>query len=797
MFIVEKMSLDFRDIVLGRCGENNVLQIRINIQGMIDKFGEGTAVLVHKRSMDSIPYLVPIERDGNEVVWTVTSGDTNFPGIGECEIRWLVDDAVAKTVIYKTIVRPSLTGESTPQPPHNWYDMMIDYLNDHTVTDVAVISLPSGSEPTVEYEDGLVTFGIPAGAQGAKGEKGDKGDKGDQGIQGEKGDKGDTGAQGAKGDKGDTGAKGETGNGIASVEKTGTQGGVDTYTITMTDGSTATFTVTNGEDIGARADIEQLKNALITNSASGAIASFPDGGDGFAVRNLKVQLEPIQDLHGYDHPWPAGGGKNLFPPYTNQTNNGVTLTSDNGVITLNGTATEDTYFDIYVSIPVANGTNIYLYAFNPVASVARTTIFVITTAGNPQVNMDTVNANATDTTAADRTITRVRLRTPSGETFNNFKLSPYLQIGGTSPTTWTPYSNVCPISGRSEVTVTRTGKNLLNLVESEMVNDGLNRRFPFSIKEGTYTISCQNQFGGAGNKGAQIRLFDEYSNVVTYLADSYAFGREVFTWTNTITEEQAAKVKYVLFECNSKGATYESLTSGNLQLELGSTATDYEPYTAQTVEIQLGQTVYGGTLDVTQGVLTVDRAYWKKNTSTMNNDENFPGWKNAGVLDITGSGVNKVLTEQTVNVGNTFAVNTMGSNDILYLPKAGSSGYSKTQAEWQALALDVEIIIPYATPQTYQLTPQQMTTLLGQNNVWSDADSVNVDYVADTKLYIEQLTEPDADMVADMNITSGKYFMVGNTLYLATANIANGAAIVVGVNCTRTNLAEALNAVNA
>jgi hypothetical protein len=23
-------------------------------------------------------------------------------------------------------------------------------------------------------------------------------------------------------------------------------------------------------------------------------------------------LEPVQDLHGYDKPWPAGGGKNLF-----------------------------------------------------------------------------------------------------------------------------------------------------------------------------------------------------------------------------------------------------------------------------------------------------------------------------------------------------------------------------------------------------------------------------------------------------------------------------------------------------
>ena len=40
-----------------------------------------------------------------------------------------------------------------------------------------------------------------------------------------------------------------------------------------------------------------------------------------------------------------------------------------------------------------------------------------------------------------------------------------------------------------------------------------------------------------------------------------------------------------------------------------------------------------------------------------------------------------------------------------------------------------------ATPTTTQLTPTEVDTLLGTNNVWSDGD-VYVKYVADTKLYI-------------------------------------------------------------
>ena len=50
-----------------------------------------------------------------------------------------------------------------------------------------------------------------------------------------------------------------------------------------------------------------------------------------------------------------------------------------------------------------------------------------------------------------------------------------------------------------------------------------------------------------------------------------------------------------------------------------------------------------------------------------------------------------------------------------------------------------KLVYELATPVTVQLTAQQMTTLLGQNNVWSDADSVSVDYVADTTLYISKV----------------------------------------------------------
>lgn len=245
MIVIVRKADGIGNLMLGRCGENKARQIRFDVERLVETYGEGVATLVHERPKDVAPYIVPIEQAGNEVIWTITGGDTTYPGTGRCEIRWTVGDVLAKTITYRTEILHSITGDTViPEPLQSWYDQMITYLNDHTVTDVAVISLPAGSEPTVEYEDGLVTFGIPAG---------DKGDKGDQGIQG---------------------IQGETGNGIASIEKTGTAGKVDTYTITMTDGTTATFEVTNGD-------------VTSVNGQTGAVTlSLTASGDGLVTLGL-------------------------------------------------------------------------------------------------------------------------------------------------------------------------------------------------------------------------------------------------------------------------------------------------------------------------------------------------------------------------------------------------------------------------------------------------------------------------------------------------------------------------------
>lgn len=61
-------------------------------------------------------------------------------------------------------------------------------------------------------------------------------------------------------------------------------------------------------------------------------------------------------------------------------------------------------------------------------------------------------------------------------------------------------------------------------------------------------------------------------------------------------------------------------------------------------------------------------------------------------------------------------------------------------APWKAFLAEHPLTIAYklAQPINITLTGQQLSTVFGINNVWSDGDTVSVDYVADPKLYIDK-----------------------------------------------------------
>ena len=50
-----------------------------------------------------------------------------------------------------------------------------------------------------------------------------------------------------------------------------------------------------------------------------------------------------------------------------------------------------------------------------------------------------------------------------------------------------------------------------------------------------------------------------------------------------------------------------------------------------------------------------------------------------------------------------------------------------------------KFVYELATPIEYDLTPTQVTMLLGTNNLWCDTGDTSVEYCADTKKYIAKM----------------------------------------------------------
>lgn len=365
--------------------------------------------------------------------------------------------------------------------------------------------------------------------------------------------------------------------------------------------------------------------------------------------------------------------------------------------------------------------------------------------------------------------------------------------------------NVRPITGWTVAKVARTGKNLycgtkatgISIIYGGMNNAATVIDEDYTFKPGTYRLSFELEGTSNPSMFFSTKVNGVWSNPVNR--------GQVTTFTFTVPEHCEH------LEIWAYGGTFTALK--NIQIELGSaTATAYEPSNGETVNVDWtteAGTVYGGTLDVTSGVLTVDRKLvdlGDRNWSLLGNTGSRQAWV-AYFSEIKPPANGSTPYDAISSEFKGVSYNASWLPGV-FAPTAASSatgvafcvesGKYADASEFKTAVTGVQFCYAIATPQTYQLTPTEVSTLLGQNNIWADCGDTTVDYRADTKLYIENLTAPtEDDMVANTNIPSDTYFMIGNTLLLSTTTIPAGDTINPGSNCTQMNLAAALNAINA
>lgn len=166
-----------------------------------------------------------------------------------------------------------------------------------------------------------------------------------------------------------------------------------------------------------------------------------------------------------------------------------------------------------------------------------------------------------------------------------------------------------------------------------------------------------------------------------------------------------------------------------------------------TWESQAG-TVYGGTIDVVSGELKVTH---KLLTMVSTGSWGYSSVTGTFYKEFSGLGLKRAsYTSAFDGVADSFApapanANWSSGNYVgHYIEQTEGVRFScpALNGDLDAFKTFINgktVVFPLATPVIYQLTPTEVKTLLGDNNVWSNTGDVEVTYVADPKLYFAKI----------------------------------------------------------
>lgn len=162
---------------------------------------------------------------------------------------------------------------------------------------------------------------------------------------------------------------------------------------------------------------------------------------------------------------------------------------------------------------------------------------------------------------------------------------------------------------------------------------------------------------------------------------------------------------------------------------------------AEEVEISLGQTVYGGELDVTNGVLRVTFCEPKIYST---------GWYEQGTAQDGGTVFAHGATDKKpsatglcdkLKTNNSGSWTRVGKGEVMFnhsqaIVFVNIDGATTTQ-DVNTFMSNAQLIYELETPVEITLTPEQINTLKGVNNIWADTGDTAVEFKQDIQTYID------------------------------------------------------------
>lgn len=552
------------------------------------------------------------------------------------------------------------------------------------------------------------------------------------------------------------------GNGTLTIQQNGTT--VGTFTANQSANATANITTPTGD---AKSTTSQFYTA-----------------NGGVLDKCVVDMEPVQDLHGYSYPWVAGAGKNKLPlsldviksVNTNGSwsgnsyahNGGVTftvMTDDDGNIIgvkANGTATANNNFKLKAAAGLAYGN----YILNGGLSANKRIYFF-----DGATWYNATGSDVSFSVTASTTQQEVTIVVANGQTCSNDMFYPMIRLSTETDATFEPYENICPITGHTEVDVERNSKNYLPLPIAEAKSGiTLTHLSDGSIKlEGTasaivYFDFFNGNFDSAYYEGYKFifSAVGSTSGIMFRVSRADRAQLQNFSVPDTF-QPVGNSGDNLYFAIRVDNGT--ALPTGGLIIKpmlVSPTETDatFEPCQKLSVQIPLGDTYYGGTLDVVSGELVVE--YGTLDLGTCNWSPQSPPGRfdstTTATLKKPGETNIKCSIYRTVTVGEMSYGCIRGSSVNGNIVILDSRFANYTGAQVKTALNGVQLVYELATPVTVQLTPHQITALVGQNNISAPLDGQSITDAVYKELFTwEDVQSLIAEKVPDAPTTDGTY----------------------------------------
>lgn len=324
--------------------------------------------------------------------------------------------------------------------------------------------------------------------------------------------------------------------------------------------------------------------------------------------------------------------------------------------------------------------------------------------------------------------------------------------GDPSPT------NIRPISGWSGVNVTRCGKNILNLPTYEEFitcpTVGNYHSYAIKVKPNTAYYLSVSYTDGYDPSGKYVYLL--LTNNPTSNNPWVAVAHHSDPLGGAITSSADGYLYLRLSRGDSAYVHYPNIRSHALaQLEEGTSATAYEPYQGSSHSISFKDendnpiTVYGGEIDVTTGELVIDRGY-KEFDGSSDEVIDWNSGNSLTIIQVPNGFITDVITQANIYTTNNLFVDKSWTKRATVDGSVGMfyglswiyikySGITSAESARTFLAQHpLQVAYKLQNPITIQLTPTEINTLKGNNNVWADTGDTSVEYCADAKLYIDK-----------------------------------------------------------